>query len=262
MVGGAVGVIAARALTVLAGPIIGIEALGFFSLAFVFSMLPMSKVMPIVHQSMFPAIAKVGDDAALKKKYLLKTLEFVSHIIFPIGIGMSCLSEHVVSVIFGDKWLAISFPLAVLSALSPIRLISQIFHAPLNALGHARVVTFIQLIALAVLAGGAIKSAEFGLMGLVWLTAASVFASSFSAVLMGNRILQITLKELGNSILPATVCSFIMASILFMLSKQQLPTNLTIQLAIEFVVGVATYSLSAWLLFNSRVKYFIKTIVN
>jgi O-antigen/teichoic acid export membrane protein len=96
MAGGAIGVISAKALSLLAGPHLGVEVLGFYAVASVLAMLPMSKVMPILQQTMFPAFAQLKEQPATARKYLLKSLELSALIIFPLTIGMACVSEHLV----------------------------------------------------------------------------------------------------------------------------------------------------------------------
>jgi O-antigen/teichoic acid export membrane protein len=162
MVGGAVGVIAGRVLNLLAGPHLGAEVLGFFAVASVFAMLPMSKVMPIVQQTMFPAISLLRGQPDQTKKYLLKSLEISALIIFPLAIGMACVSAHVVVVVFGEKWHAVALPMALLSAMVPLRLINQIFYAPLNAVGQAKSVLIIHAASLLIFAGGALFAYSSG----------------------------------------------------------------------------------------------------
>lgn len=254
MAGGAVGVIAGRALTMLAGPHIGAEVLGFFAVASVFSMLPMSKVMPIVQQTMFPAIAKLSGQAELTKKYVLKSLELAALIIFPISVGTACLSEHVVSVIFGEKWLAISLPLAVLAAMTPVRLVNQIFYAPLNAIGQAKAVTLIHTISLVVLAGGALTAAGYGIMGLVWLTGISVLVTTVVSVSIGRRVFDISLGELTDAVMPALSASLIMAIALLLAVQEFSALPGILKLILEVLCGVLVYALSAWLFFRSKVQ--------
>lgn len=254
MAGGAVGVIAGRALTMMAGPQIGAEVLGFFAVASVFSMLPMSKVMPIVQQTMFPAIAKLSGQTELTKKYVLKSLELAALIIFPISVGTACLSEHVVSVIFGEKWLAISLPLAVLAAMTPVRLINQIFYAPLNAIGQAKAVTRIQTISLVVLAGGALTAASYGIMGLVWLTGVSVLVTTVVSVSIGRRAFGISLGELADAVMPALSASLVMAIALLLAVQEFSALHAVIKLILEVLCGVVVYALSMWLFFRSKVQ--------
>lgn len=254
MAGGAIGVIAGRALTILTGPLIGTEVLGFFAVATVFSMLPMNKVMPIVQQAMFPAIAQLRTEPELMKKYLMKSLELTAYIIFPMAIGTACLSTEIVMVLFGEKWFAMSLPLTILAALSPIRLVNQIFHAPLNAHGYAKVVAGIQFISLFILAGGAIYVANFGIMGLVWLTALSVVISTIASVLISQRIFKIKFAEIFNAIKPALTGSLVM--ILFLLTTiSQIDTrNSVLYLIANILTGVAVYLISVVWIFKSRIR--------
>ena len=252
MAGGAIGVISAKALSLLAGPHLGVEVLGFYAVASVFSMLPMSKVMPILQQTMFPAFAQLKDQPAMARKYLLKSLELAALIIFPLTIGMACVSGHLVTVVFGDKWRAISLPLTILAALGPLRLVNQIFHGPLNAIGHAKSVTTINFISLAVLSGGALYAASHGLMGLIYLTGLSVLIATSVSVTIGGKVFGTTPQDLIKSVTPALTASLAMAAALVTSKYLIADQSGLIRLLLEVAGGGCIYLLVIRLFFSVK----------
>jgi O-antigen/teichoic acid export membrane protein len=254
MIGEAIRVFSGSALSLLAGPQIGAEILGLYAVARVFSTLPMSKIMPVLQQTMFPAFARLKEHPEVAKKYLLKSLELSSLIIFPLTIGMACVSEHLVNVVFGEKWKAIAIPLTILSALMPLRLINQIFYAPLNALGHAKWVTIINLINLAIISVGAIEASKFGLLGLVYLTSTTALISAVISVFVGHRIFGTKILELCNVLKPAFTASAIMAIVLIATNQLILGQSGLIRLTIEVIGGGLIYYFSMFFLFKTTLN--------
>ena len=251
MIGEAIRVFSGSALSLLAGPQIGAEILGLYAVARVFSTLPMSKIMPVLQQTMFPAFARLKEHPEVAKKYLLKSLELSSLIIFPLTIGMACVSEHLVNVVFGEKWKAIAIPLTILSALMPMRLINQIFYAPLNALGHAKWVTIINSVNLVIISVGAIEASKFGLLGLVYLSSITAIISAFISVFIGHRIFGTKMLELCNVLKPAFTASAIMAIVLIATNQLILGQSGLIRLAIEIIGGGLIYYFSMFFLFKA-----------
>lgn len=250
MTGEAIRVFSGSALSLLAGPIIGAETLGLYAVARVFSTLPMSKIMPILQQTMFPAFARLKEQPEVAKKYLLKSLELSSLIIFPVTIGMACVSDHLVNVVFGEKWKTIAIPLAILSALMPIRLINQIFYAPLNALGHAKWVTMINLLNLLIIAAGAVTASKYGLLGLVYLSSISAILSAVFSVFIGRRKLDTRVSDLYHALKPAFLGSLVMAIILLIANQFIFKLPGLIWLSIEIVCGGLIYYLMIFFLFR------------
>jgi O-antigen/teichoic acid export membrane protein len=251
-VGGLISMAAAKAVSLIAGPQLGAEVLGFYAVVLVFSQLPMSKIMPILQQTMYPAFARLKEHPDMAKKYLLKYLQMSALVIFPMNIGMACVAQSLVIVIFGEKWAIISLPLAIVSALSPFRLISQIFYGPLNAIGHARLVSWLQVISLVILSGGAITAAQYGLMGLVYLSSVTVAISSAVSVYFGTRNFKITWVEFVISLWPAICSSLVMSGVLIFLKLTTTGATEFIQLTAGVVAGACTYIFAVWLLFRSN----------
>ena len=247
----AIGVISGSILTFMAGPVIGVEALGIFAVATVFAMLPLSKVMPVIQPIMFPLIAKLINQPLLAKQAVLNSLELSSIIIFPVAVGTACLSENIVSVIFGAKWVAAGLPLSLLSLLIPLQLIGQIYTAPCNAAGHARSVATVHLVKLAILFGGSFFAINFGILGLIFLTAVAVGVSTTIFIFIGHRIFTINFYELVIAIAPSLMGSLVMAFALIYIN------NLTFFQGVFGLIasgslGGGLYLFVLWYGFNSR----------
>lgn len=254
MIGEAIRVFSGSAFSLLAGPQIGAEVLGLFAVARVFSTLPMSKIMPVLQQTMFPAFARLKEQPEVAKQYLLKSLELSSLIIFPLTIGMASVSDHLVSVVFGDKWKAISLPLAILSAVMPFRLVNQIFYAPLNALGHAKWVMMINGLNLIIMSIGTIVAVKFGLLGLVYLFSISaLMLASFSAFI-GKKIFSIRILDLYQALRPALTASLVMAFVLLTANRMFLDQSGLLRLSIEIICGGLIYYLVMFFFFRKTLN--------
>lgn len=260
--GETISVLAGKSVSILAGPTLGAETLGFYAVAIVFSQLPMNKVMPILQQTMFPAFAKLKSHPEMAKVYLLKSLQLSAFVIFPLTIGMACVSDHVVSVIFGPKWEVISLPLAILAGFSPLRLINQIFFGPLNAVGKANIVFRFQLISLVIFATGALPAARFGLMGLVGLSSFALVVGAAVSVTVGGRFFKVGVADLLRAVWPALSASLSMAAVLIATKLAYPEESGIMRLVFEVVVGGAVYVLTVRTLFRANFDEIRKHLVS
>ncbi|HWU84242.1 MAG TPA: lipopolysaccharide biosynthesis protein [Rhodocyclaceae bacterium] len=215
-ISGAVLVMSGKAVNVIAGPVLGVESLGFYAVAGQFAILPLSRVMPIVQQTLYPAFARVQGQQELACAYFLKGVELSSLVIYPMAIGLACISEQFVATFFGSKWLPMALPLALLSLVTPIRMITNIYAPAMNALGVAREVLWINTAMFAMLALGTPLAMQFGILGLavLWVFVSPTIMGL--SMLLGRKVLPIRWQDLGTSLLPATVASASMAVALLM----------------------------------------------
>lgn len=89
----------------IVGKFLGMEALGFYTLAYTISNLPATQITNLVGRVMFPLYAKLQDDQNALRSAYLKTLQYVSMLSIPAAFGIFVIAPNFVSVVIGDKWL-------------------------------------------------------------------------------------------------------------------------------------------------------------
>lgn len=260
--GETIGVLAGKSVNILAGPTLGAEVLGYYAVALVFSQLPMNKVMPILQQTMFPAFAKLKNQPEMARLYLLKSLQLSAFVIFPLTIGMACVSDHVVSVIFGAKWEVITLPLAILAGLSPLRLINQIFYGPLIAVGKAKIVSTFQAVGLVIFASGALVAAQYGLMGLVGLSSFALVVGTAISVAVGGKVFKVGVTDLLRAVWPAFSASLAMAVVLISTKMFYLEQSGLLRLVLEVMVGGGVYIFTVRIFFRSNFDEIRKHLIS
>ena len=134
--GGAVVLITDKLATLIAGPILGAELLGIFAVTFQFALLPLAKIMPVINPIIFPAFSKFQEQRDVAAHYLGKSLGIVSLGLFPIMIGLACISQEFVATVLGDKWSAVAVPLALLSIVMPFRMTTSFLRPVLASMGR------------------------------------------------------------------------------------------------------------------------------
>ena len=101
---------------ILIGKLLGVEALGIYSVAKNISVKPFKAINPIITKVTFPMMSKVQNDIGRLKNIFLKTMKYLASVNFPIYILIIILAEPIVLILFGEKWTDSIVILQVLAA--------------------------------------------------------------------------------------------------------------------------------------------------
>jgi len=86
------------------GGLLGVKALGYYTIASQLTIFPISRLNPIILQVAYPILAKMKEDASSLKKSYLKILDLITYLNFPLLAGLFITAESVVPLIYGPGW--------------------------------------------------------------------------------------------------------------------------------------------------------------
>lgn len=107
---GIIGFVQANWDNIIIGRLLGVQVLGYYTLAYQLAIFPINKINPIILQVAFPVIAKLKDNASELRNLYLKILDIISYFNFPLLAGLFITVESIVPLIYGPGWEA-TFPL-------------------------------------------------------------------------------------------------------------------------------------------------------
>ncbi len=128
------------------GRVLGPEALGLYTLAFRLATLVNDKVSAIVLRVSFPQFAAVlkeqPDRAAAEWLSLTQRVALIN---FPLLALMSVLSEDLIRILLGEKWLAAVVPMRILCIVGAIKTLSSISSSMIDAIGRTDVLLVVNI---------------------------------------------------------------------------------------------------------------------
>jgi PST family polysaccharide transporter len=89
----------------LIGKFLGVQALGYYSLAYKLMLYPVQNISWVIGKVMFPAFSKIQDNLAKVRSTYLKTVKAIALISFPIMLGLFIIAPEFVKVVFGLRWI-------------------------------------------------------------------------------------------------------------------------------------------------------------
>lgn len=97
----------------LIGKFHGEQALGLYDRSYAFLMLPLGQIRGIVGKVALPVFARIQMDIVRVRKYFLKMTRLVALFSFPLMSGLYLVSNDLVVVVLGEKWISVTEPLKI-----------------------------------------------------------------------------------------------------------------------------------------------------
>jgi O-antigen/teichoic acid export membrane protein len=107
----------------LIGKFIGSSSLGLYSVAYKIMLYPLDNISRVIIRVLFPAFSQIKHDNIRFKNSYLKAISFIALVTFPVMAGLLAISETLVPVLFGDKWLGMA---KLLMIMAPIGMVQSI----------------------------------------------------------------------------------------------------------------------------------------
>jgi len=124
---------------IIIGKMLGMEAVGFYNIAWQLIIFPLSKINPIVNNVAFPIYAKVQSDPVLLNNYYSITVKALSLITIPMLVFLSFFSTDIVFIIFGAGWNVTANLVKILAIVGILKALGNPGGAILMAKGYANI---------------------------------------------------------------------------------------------------------------------------
>lgn len=226
----------------IVGRILGLEALGFYTIAYSISNLPATQITHLVGRVMFPTYSKLQDDRDALRRAYLKTLKYVSMLSIPTAFGILVIAPDFVNVVLGEKWMPAVPALQVLCVYGAIRSIAATFGPIFQATGNPKILRDISLLKLIImLILIAPLTIEYGIFG-------TALATTVPSVLTASLQMREVAKIINQKIFPVVKLLLIpfMNSVIMMIPmlylKNFFPHISVFHLVILILVGTAVYT--------------------
>lgn len=188
------------------GKLIDSTSLGFYTLAYRISMLPVQQITNVVSQVMFPAFSWIQDDSFQLKQRFLETLQILSFFSIPMAGMIFVFSHDFVSIFLGAKWLPAVPIIHIFAFLGLITSISSSTGSFFQAIGKPKIVTNI-------------LTARFGIISIIifpltlkYGVTGAALTILISAILLDPLAIYLACKISKNSF--STVCKSIFIPLL------------------------------------------------
>lgn len=89
----------------IVGHYLGTAALGFYTLAYNLMLFPITNLVGVINQAVFPAFAKIQDSPETVSNAYIKSCQYLGFFTIPAMTGLAIFSKEAILTIYGTKWL-------------------------------------------------------------------------------------------------------------------------------------------------------------
>jgi O-antigen/teichoic acid export membrane protein len=200
---------------ILVGALVGIEALGYYTLAFNLITVPVTKINPVIVRVAFPVFSRIQSDTEQLRRGYMTIMRVLSSVNFPLLLGLIAVAPAFVIQVFGEEWRDAVILVQLLAVAALIRTHINPITALLLAKGRADLGFKWNLMLLFTQAPGIYLGAQLG--GASGVALALIILQSIYTILNYSLIIRTMLgpclKDYIMSMLPALALSMAMAAV-------------------------------------------------
>ncbi|MBI4436494.1 MAG: lipopolysaccharide biosynthesis protein [Candidatus Omnitrophica bacterium] len=204
---------------VIVGKLLGLSALGFYTLSFGISNFPSTYLIGRMGTVFFPTFSKLQDDDEALRRAFLKSLKLIAMIAIPFGIALVASSPLFLKVVYGEKWLPAKSILRLLAVGGILRALGGSQSPVFLAKGRSKVDFWINVIYVALFFVFIVPFTKaFGLNGAGLVVLISGGVSFMIGMWRVRKVLPVSWKDIFTSLHPALIGSCVMLAIFALLS--------------------------------------------
>lgn len=233
---------------VLIGRHLGAAALGVYMLALRTPELLINQFCMIISGVIFPAYTKMRNDLTTLNRGFLTTMQYITVVTIPVGLGLALVAKPFVLTFFSEKWIE---AIPVISAISIYILSDSLFYNVgdvFNAQGRPdlpKKLTLMRLIIFVPILWWAITTYNT-LTTIAWIQAAFAFAIAILYLFVTSRILNIPFKAIMATLRPAAISGTLMVPVVLGVLHLFADTLPLIQLIVSITAGALAYCGTLW----------------
>lgn len=234
----------------IAGRVLGKSLVGVYAVALSLASIPLDKIMPVITKVSFAALSLIQDDRERVRRNVLRAIQGVGLVTFPLFIGMTSVAPEFVALLLGSKWLEIVVPFQILCIVLPLKALGSLFAPALFAIGRPQVNIVNNAITLGVMSVAFLMGVQHGVIGLcvAWLVGypvafsiSSYRAMSALGIRFGEAVSVVRVSVVGTLVMAAAVGAS-RAALSMVLPLPALLVSLILVGAGVYVLMVLTFS--------------------
>jgi PST family polysaccharide transporter len=228
----------------LIGRFLGSEALGYYTLAYKMMLIPVQKIGGVIGNTFLPAFSQIKNNKKSIKKYYLKVLQLISLLTFPMMGGLFIVAPEFILSVYGENWKPVIILIQILSVTGALQSLGTTIGVILFSQGRSDISFKWNLFAVSNLAIAMIIGMNWGIKGVATGVAVFSFYSFWISFYITGDLINMSLKELANSIKKPFFYTIFMIFIVYLTKNHIISTNIdniSIQLTINIIIGIMSY---------------------
>jgi O-antigen/teichoic acid export membrane protein len=204
--------------TFIVGLVLGMEALGIYSLAFRIANILNAQILPVITSISLPVLADSRGDKVLMRERFFKMISLITFVIVPIGGAMILFAEPLILLIYSAKWSDAVLPFQIFTVFAIFRAVSSPSSGLYNAAGRPDLalkftIIFVPLFLIIIYVMG-----QYGLISLVISVTLARIIGGIINTKLALRLIDTSLLTLYRLIAPVVLMTILISCVIYGLS--------------------------------------------
>lgn len=243
---------------ILIGKFLGVQALGYYTLAYRLMLYPVQNISGVIGKVMFPAFSMIQDDLEKVRTTYMKMVKGISLLTFPIMCGLFAVTPEFVHVIFGPQWQPMVILIRILCICGIFQSIGTTIGNILLSQGRADLQFKMQILGTVLVTILIVIGLRWGIVGVsIFYAVYTLFFVHFS-LFVTNKCIHLSFKEFYFKLLPSYVMGTITAGSLLLIRQFLTPSTMTtliILVCSGLSINVGLLIISKHIVFKNRKIY-------
>lgn len=243
----------------IVGRRLGVTDLGLYTLGYRAPELAIISLPGVISNVAYPTYAKLQGNVQELQRSVRKTVQLVSWVAIPAGVGLAMISSAFILTFYTDKW-AFAIPvMQLLSLYAMVYTLTYNFGDAYKAMGRPDILNKISVSTIVFTIFALWFGSHYGIVGVAWAHLSRVIILLGIQIVIVKRILGVPPRHILEGILRAFLSAGVMALVMSAISWKLQGSSSVVVLVSQLVVGAITYIVSS-LLFNRSATISILTL--
>jgi lipopolysaccharide exporter len=226
--------------------VLGLDALGTYSLAQRSVTYPQGSVRGTVGQVLDTALARSADNNEAQGRLFTRASGAVALLLFPATVGLACIAQPLVPIVIGDGWPDFALLVAIMAPAGAIHVVSGLSYRVFTARGLAHWTMRLAAVQAVVFVTAFLVGVRWGVVGVT-------VGYAVGALLMDPVVTSIVCRLIGlryraylRSLAPAMVAALLTVAVAFPLARLPADAVWTVAAAVLAAIGVNSIVAFVW----------------
>ena len=201
---------ARNADNLLIGRFIGTSALGIYSRAYSFMLLPLKMVSRTIARVMFPAFSSIQKDKPRVAKIYLRVTTTIALITFPLMTGLWVVTEHLVLALFGSQWASMIPIIKIFAVIGMVQSIVSLNGNLYRSQGRTDLQFKVGLVQSILTVAAFVIGLRWGTVGVAYAYGVYNLLATYPSISIATALVKLRFVTIIRNLLGISICAAVM----------------------------------------------------
>lgn len=186
-----------RSTDFILGRTVGSHGLGIYNLAAEIAAMPSTELIAPLNRAVYPAYAQLSKSHDKLVARFIEVYGLICLLAFPVAVGLFCISDLIVAVLLGPKWLEAVPIMQIVGLCGLVGALQSNMYVVMTAIGKPKANTFLSAALLTISLPTVIwSSLNYGILGAAYAQFAAAIVGFIGIVIVFTQVAAVTKRHL------------------------------------------------------------------